>query len=365
MEKDTFNLVRKIVKLSFTYLSLPAQKNLADLIMAFFYNRSFTLWEIASCLSGETTAKHKHKRLIYFLDHLVLDRAFWKSLIMTVFSLPGFRFRSRKYLTLALDATTLKDDFWLLAVSVSYQGRAIPIYLRSWAGVNSSYDYWRRVRQVLVELKELLPAKYRFELVADRGFQGEEMLKILQQIQWDYVVRVNGCYRMKLADGREFVQLDMFADGWYEEVTLGKRAGMGPLNLAINSVENEEGGLSRWYLMSNLPDGEHALRSYQRRFWIEEGFKDLKSKLRWESYTQKVPASDRLTKCIAVSCLSYAIQTSLGSQICLSQSEQKKTSVFHRFRQAYRRTNEKLQKIITKFISMIYTYLRRTQIAFS
>ena len=50
MEKDTFNLVRKIVKLSFTYLSLPAQKNLADLIMAFFYNRSFTLWEIASCL---------------------------------------------------------------------------------------------------------------------------------------------------------------------------------------------------------------------------------------------------------------------------------------------------------------------------
>lgn len=333
--------------------------------MGFFYNRSFTLWEIASCLSGETTTKHKHKRLIYFLDQLVLDRAFWRSLIIMVFSLPGFRFKSRPYITLALDATTLKDDFWLLAVSVSYRGRAIPIYLRSWPAVNSSYDYWERVGQVLRELKELLPARYRFELVADRGFQGGKMLELLAALEWDYVVRVNGCYRMREADGSEWVQLNLFADGWYEQVTLGKTSQLGPVNVAISSTDNEEGGQARWYLMSNVSDAEHAVSSYQRRFWIEEGFKDLKSKLGWESYTKKVPARGRLTKCIAVSCLSYAIQTSLGSQIRLSASEQRKTSVFNRFRQAYRRSNQKLQDIITRFIAMISTYLRRTKVAFS
>jgi len=353
-----------MVKTTFTHLDRPAQKNLADLMMAFFYNRSFTLWEIASCLSGETTTKHKHKRLIYFLDQFSLDRAFWKCVIILIFSLPGFRFKSRKYITLALDATTLKDDFWMLAVSISYQGRSIPIYLKSWAGVNVSYDYWKRVRGVLTELKELLPEDYRYELVADRGFQGEQMLRILRQIKWDYVVRVNGCWRMKQADGSEFVQLNLFADGWYGQVILGKQAQLSPVNVAVSSIDNEEGGSSKWYLMSNVAERDHAISSYCRRFWIEESFKDLKSKMRWESYTKKVPTKDRLTKCIAVSCLSYAIQTSLGSQLRLSPSERKKTSVFNSFRQAYRRSSRKIEEIITKFIAMIYTYISRTKAAF-
>jgi hypothetical protein len=365
MDQPTSKLVFKMVQSTFNHLGLPAQKNLADLIMAFFYNRSFTLWEIASCLSGETTTKHKHKRLLYFLDQFSLDSAFWKSFIIVVFSLPGFRFKSRKYITLALDATTLKDDFWMLAVSISYQGRSIPIYLKSWAGVNESYDYWKRVRDVLGELKELLPEGYRYELVADRGFQGEQMLRILHQVEWDYVVRVNGCWRMKQSDGSEFVQLNLFADGWYEQVTLGKQAQLSPVNVAVSSSENEEGGCSRWYVMTNVGDRDHVISSYCRRFWIEESFKDLKSKLKWESYTKKVPAKDRLTKCITVSCLSYAIQTSLGSQLSLSPSERKKTSVFNSFRQAYRRSSQKLEKIITKFIAMISTYIRRTKVAFS
>src|SRR5699024_8194961 len=182
MEQQACKLIGKIVDSTFTHLSLPARKGLADLIMAFFYNRSLALWEIASCLSGETTTKHKHKRLIYFLDHFSLDQVFWRCVILTVFSLPGFRFKARSHITLALDATTLREDFWLLAVSVSYRGRAIPIYLRSWAGVNTSYDYWGRVEQVLGELKALLPESYPFELVADRGFQGEKMLTILDKI---------------------------------------------------------------------------------------------------------------------------------------------------------------------------------------
>jgi hypothetical protein len=117
--------------------------------------------------------------------------------------------------------------------------------------------------------------------------------------------------------------------------------------------------------MTNVGDRDHVISSYCRRFWIEESFKDLKSKLKWESYTKKVPAKDRLTKCITVNCLSYAIQTSLGSQLSLSPGERKKTSVFNSFRQAYRRSSQKLEKIITKFIAMISTYIRRTKVAFS
>ena len=76
MEKKTSKSIHRIVTSTFARLTRPAQKGLADLIMAFFYNRSFTLCEIASCLSGETTTKHKHKRRIYFLDRFTLDRNF-------------------------------------------------------------------------------------------------------------------------------------------------------------------------------------------------------------------------------------------------------------------------------------------------
>jgi len=365
MDASASKLVSKMIQLSFGHLNVPTQKNLADLVMAFFYNKSFTLWEIASCLSGETSVKHKHKRLIYFLDKFEFNKSFWQSVILLIFSLPGIRLKSRKYITLALDATTLKDDFWMLAVSVSFQGRSIPIYLKSWQGVNVSYNYWQRVQNVLTELKELLPSKYQYELVADRGFQGREMLKILHTIEWDYVVRVNGSWRMKESDGREFVQLDLFSDGWYENVTLGKHAQLSGVNVSVSSCNNEENKVSKWFLMTNLSTREHAIESYSCRFWIEESFKDLKSKLKWEQYTKKVPTKDRLTKCIMISCLSYAIQTSLGTQIKLSESERKKTSVFNSFRQSFKRSSKMLEAIITKFRTIINSYIRRTKLVIS
>ena len=115
-----YRLVSLIVKKCFTHFNVSQKKNMSDLLTAFLSNTSFALWDIASGLSGNTSTKHKHKRLIYFLDSLIIDLKFWKCFSLAVFSLPGFRFKRRKMITLALDATTLKDDFWLLAVTISF-----------------------------------------------------------------------------------------------------------------------------------------------------------------------------------------------------------------------------------------------------
>lgn len=111
MGDDFFKLVSLFVRKCFKHLNISQQKNLADLISAFLSNTSFALWDIASGLSGDTSTKHKHKRLIYFLDSLNIDINFWKSYSLSLFCLPGFKFKKRKIITLALDATTLKDDF--------------------------------------------------------------------------------------------------------------------------------------------------------------------------------------------------------------------------------------------------------------
>lgn len=366
MDIQFHSFVYKLVTLCFKKLNLSQQKNLSDLLVAFLHNRSFALWDIASGLSGETSTKHKHKRLIYFLDKLTIDLDFWRSYILAVFSLPGFQFKSRKLITLALDATTLREHFWLLAVSISFNGRGIPIYIKSWEDVNSSYDYWQRVRTVLCDLKMLLPKGYTFEIVADRGFQGDEMFKLCEELDIDFIVRINDSYKVKLSNQQEYIQLSLFNDGYYQTQTLGVSNPVNNLNLCVNSKENKDGSTSRWYLATNMESTQEGItESYVKRFWIEEGFKDLKSKLHWERYTAKIPTKGRLIKSIVVSSLSYAIQTAIGNQLNRSESEKKRTSLFNKFRQTIRRGTQELESIILKFINTITTYFKRAEYAFA
>jgi hypothetical protein len=70
-----------------------------------------------------------------------------------------------------------------------------------------------------------------------------------------------------------------------------------------------------------------AATDYKRRMWIEQTFKDLKSVLKWETYTAKFPAHRRLEKLVALSCLSYGFQLCLGTQVSVPPSEEKKTSL--------------------------------------
>jgi hypothetical protein len=346
-------------------LKLSQKKNLADLLTAFLSNTSFALWDIASSLSGETTTKHKHKRLIYFLDSLNIDLNFWKSYSLALFSLPGFKFKKRKIITLALDATTLKSDFWILAVTVSFNGRGIPLYLKSWAGVNESYDYWSRVKSVLSDLKAILPKGYLFEIVADRGFQGDVMFQMCKELGIDFIIRINDSYKVKV-NGLEYIQLSLFNDGYYVTESLGKKSQTPDMNLCVNSRILENGTVAKWYLVSNQRElnQEVMVERYSTRFWIEEGIKDLKSKLHWEKYTGKIPQKARLEKCIIISGLSYAVQTAIGNQMYMTDSERKRTSVFNKFRQSIRRGTEELEKIILNFLNIIATYITRAKLCF-
>ena len=223
MQDMFFKLSTTLVKSSFNNLNVSQKNNLADLTTAFLSNTSFTLWDIATSLSGNTTTKHKHKRLVYFLDSLVIDKKFWKSYSLALFSLPGFRLKRRKVITLALDATTLKDDFWILAVTISFNGRGIPLYLKIWKGVNVSYDYWDRVEATLKELKEILPSGYSFELVADRGFQGDAMFQICKNLGLDFIIRISDSYSVKLFDREEYTPSILLSDGYYVTESLGKK----------------------------------------------------------------------------------------------------------------------------------------------
>src|SRR5690625_1009402 len=294
----------QILARTFPHYNKYTLDTVSELLLALFSHPRFTLRHIASRLLGEANVKHKLKRLKNFLDKIQLDQQFWQSYVQTLFCLPYMKLHRRSQVTLLIDATSLKDDFWILAASISYRGRSIPVYLQIWEGVNESYDYWKRVEEFTKTLKELLPRKYDYELIGDGGFEGARMFKLCCQLGWEQVIRINGSYKIKTKGGREFVQLHLFDEGGYRDVVIGQTNPTKNLNLAVCSDSDCK---RRWYLATSI-DPDQALKDYKRRMWIEETFKDLKSVLKWETYTAKIPAGQRLPKIIVLSCLSYAIQ---------------------------------------------------------
>lgn len=346
-----------ILKRTFPYLNKYSQQTMSELLLALFSHQKFTLRHIASRLQGDTNVKHKLKRLRNFLDKLQLDEQFWQSYIQTLFCLPYMRLSSRSRVTLLIDATTLKDDFWVLAASISYRGRSIPVYMQLWTGVNESYDYWDRVETFSRTLQKLLPDKYEYELIGDRGFEGARMFGLCGELGWQQVIRINGSYKIKTKGGREFIQLHLCDGGGYREVMIGETNPTEGLNLAIGSSPDFQ---QRWHLATSI-EPKQALEDYRRRMWIEETFKDLKSVLKWETYTAKIPAGQRLPKLIVLSCLSYAIQLCLGTQIAVPPSEEAKTSLLQRFRHIYSSAYRKTEKIYTKMISAFYMRHYRLQ----
>jgi hypothetical protein len=359
MIQNLVKITEKLISKSFSNLSKPHIKNMSELIVAFFFNKSFSLRDIASNLPGESNVKHKLKRLIYFLDTLKIDKNFWQNYVKTIFSLPYFKLGKRKYITLLIDATTLKDDFWILTATISYKGRSIPIYLKLWKGVNESYDYWERVRGFLKSLKGILPEKFTYEIIADMGFQGHKMFDLCEEIGWDYVVRINGSYKVKTKTGEEFVQLSLFDDGMYKDIILGIKNKVEGTNVVINSIQTEAGDFAKWYLATNLEEKEPTVNDYTRRMWIEETFKDLKGELKWETYTKKLPDKSRIEKTIIISCLSYAIRLCLAEKIELPPSEEKKTSIFKRVQHLLVSAQSKIEGIYCKILSLFSLRLWR------
>lgn len=352
MDPDLARKTYHILKRTFPHYNKYTQQTLSELMLALFDHQRFTLRHIASRLLGQTNVKHKLKRLQGFLDGLQLDQQFWLSYLQTLFCLPYMRLASRNRITLLIDATTLNDDFWVLAASISYRGRSIPVYMRIWeSGVTSgSYDYWQRVELFARQLKRLLPAEHSYELIGDRGFQGARMFRLCRRLGWDQVIRINGSYKVQTEGGREFVQLHLCDEGHYRQVVLGKTHPVAGVNVAIFSAEQTN---QRWHLATSVAP-QQAIEDYKRRMWIEQTFKDLKSVLKWETYTASIPARRRLQKLIVLSGLSYAIQLCVGSQVSVPPSEQKKTSILQRFRHMYASTYRKTRELYNKMVAAFY-----------
>jgi hypothetical protein len=88
---------------------------------------------------------------------------------------------------------------------------------------------------------------------------------------------------------------------------------------------------------------------------------DLKHVLHWEKYTKHVPKKEYIEKCVTISCLSYAIQMSLGNYEKVSEKEEERSSLLSRWRNLMNRGTEFTSKIMKIFIAVVSVNIWRIE----
>jgi hypothetical protein len=192
---------------------------------------------------------------------------------------------TQSLLHLAMDRTSWGRNN-LLVVSLIWHKRAIPIYMIKLDKLGSSN--LAEQQQVLAPVLPLLKS-YKIVILGDREFCSVKLADWLRQQSTDKGAKVYFCLRLKRNEYVELVDnlwLELQQMGltpghhlYLNGVSITKQKGFGKFNLAAKWQGRYRGWetLEEWFILTNLGSLEAALSSYQRRFSIEEMFRDWKS----------------------------------------------------------------------------------------
>lgn len=294
---------------------LPTQAtNLALLVSALLAKRTLCLSELARSYPRPVPDQrrvpapkhdllHRLKRLSRFLGNPRVDAlAVQVALIPTTILALG----RPRLLGLAIDWTYFDSSqptggrirYQVLRIAIPRRGRVLPLvqlaYDRDDLPAGRSQN--QLAEDVLAAVIRALPQGVRPVVLADRGFARATFLAWLQAHCLDYVVRIDKGTCITAPDGRRWklgeetmplgdlrfhplVRYGLYHDrprDLYTHLALTWRLPPQPQRPRSTLVKPEQ----PWYLATNLPTAAQAVAWYRQRFWIEDSFKDSKSRFR-------------------------------------------------------------------------------------
>ena len=187
------------------------------------------------------------------------------------------------WLMLALDATTLRQTFTVLSVSVLVGRCAIPV---AWAIVPATRPgawrpHWHRLlRQIRFKRDDLTVG-----VLADRGLYAKWLFVQIVQQGWHPLLRVNAqgyCQRRGVAQRLALKELARQCRGsWWHEAVI---CFSGPQQLACTLLALSAPDQQQpWLLVTDLAPETVSPTWYGLRMWIEFGYKAVKSAgFHWE-----------------------------------------------------------------------------------
>jgi hypothetical protein len=246
------------------------------------------LSQLARQLDRAGTAKSSRQRL----DRWLGRREHWQpeTLYARLLHLTGRVFRGRPLVPLLIDATTLADRWYVLQVSVPFQGRALPLYRAVRPDQGAATTQAELLTAALRFLRRHLPGpRGRYVLVLDRGFPSHLLIRQLQAGRWRFVLRLKGNWRLThpaysgqlrhaLAAGLVGSVPELWADG----VLGDRRKGVGQRVRCCQAhvvAWQGPGHTEPWFLVTSEREAAQAVAIYRQRMQIECEFRDLKGPL--------------------------------------------------------------------------------------
>jgi hypothetical protein len=241
---------------------------------------------------------------------------------------------------LAVDDSSNADRLHLFRLSLVYWGGALPLAWAVWEqnAAQPPGHYWAQVDAVLAQVTALLPPGLTVVVTADRAFDTPAFVDRIAAQGWHWLVRAKARSALRFRDARGYEtalagrlaqRVPRPGRRWKARGAVFKDAGWRAASVVAGWAP---GTAEPLVVLTDLPAAWSVLRLYDRRFWIEPGFRTDKTHgWQWESsQVQGVGHHERLLLAMAWASL---LMLSLG----VAEAQRRLAAVAHRPRRGPRR----------------------------
>lgn len=227
----------------------------------------------------------------------------------------------KRRLALALDATSLRNQWTILAVSVVIAGCAIPV---AWKVLPAEQEgswrpYWETL---LTHLGPSVPADWEVIVLADRGLYARWLWDCIVAQGWHPFLRINLGSKAREVGHEQFEWLSHWiaSPGTSWQGQMECFAGKASRLLATVLMHWEPGYESAWIIVTDLEPQDAHIAWYRLRTWIEGGFKDFKRGL-WGWHHSKMERASCVERLWLAMALAQLWCVSLGCQAEAQEAE--------------------------------------------
>jgi len=288
--------------------------NMVMLVVGLFQAKSVHMSLIARKLPIRAKKLSLDKRLRRLLDNgAIRVREWYRPVAVGLLQAAS----SAGQVHLVMDCSKVGFGHQLLMVGIAYHRRALPL-VWTWVRCRKGHSTTGKQIVLLSYVRNLVPAGVKVSLVGDSEFGNTLLIEYLHWWKWDYALRQPGDHLVMPYGKTDWQRLDSLGlkPGhlmWLGRVVL-TRASAYPTHLALYW---QSGQHEPWYLATNLPCAQGAVRLYRRRMWIEEMFGDMKQHgfdLE-DTYLRDFMRLSRLTLAV---CLLYVWLVATGEHVLLT-----------------------------------------------
>ena len=217
-------------------------------------------------------------------------------------------------LALAVDPTSKKDDSVAIVISVLYRGCAIPVAWRI-RHADQRGSWMDPIVELLRELAPAVPKEMTVVVLCDRGIASPKLWQQIRAHGWHPYMRYPKNIIFCAEDGRRLPARAFVPRPDTAWVGRGTAFGRGTAKrrctlLAVWYVEQKD----PWVILTDLPPDQAGVSWYALRFWIELGFKALKS-LGWQWQKTRRTDPERISRHWLVLSVATLLALAYGTRV--------------------------------------------------